>query len=138
MKGYNLPTMDKTTSITLQSAGPTALIAILAQVADRIAQKYHIVIAPEMMIAGIVFVSAWWTHRHTKKTGALIDVLANSGPMTVKEGKALATVATEVQSEAFPGKIDGQTIALAKDVAAAREFSPQVSVQEVLERTQNR
>lgn len=130
--------MDKTTSITLQSAGPTALIAILAQIADRIAQKYHIVIAPETMVAAIVCVSFWWTHRHTLKTAALIDVLANSGPMSVKEGKALAVVATEVQAKGLAGPITDATVALAKEVATAREFSPQVTVQEVLERTQNR
>jgi hypothetical protein len=131
--------MDKTTSITLQTAGPTVLIGVLAQIAVKVAERYHIIIAPETMIALIIGISFWWTHRHTKKTAALIDVLANSDEkMTVDAGKALAKIATEVQSNGLAGPIDDQTVALAKDVAKAREFNPQTTVQDVIERTQNR
>lgn len=130
--------METPSKIKAKLVGPNALVVVLALLGMHFAKKYQIEIGTDtiMLLAGAAVTA--WTSSHVNKTAALIDVLANSGPMTVKEGKALTAIATEVQSTAFPGKIDEQTVALAKDVAAAREFSPQVTVQEVLERTQNR
>lgn len=130
--------MEKKNQIKAQPVGPNALVVILALPGMHFARKYQVEISTDTIMLGAAAIVAWWTSRHVNKTAALIDVLANSGPMTVKEGRALATVATEVQAKGLAGPITDQTVALAKEVAAVRELVPQATVQDVLERTQNR
>lgn len=131
--------MERTSQIKAQLVGPNALVVILALLGNHYAKKYQVEISTDTIMLAAAAIVAWWTTRHVNKTAALIDTLANTpGVVSVKEGKALASIALEAQSKGFADKIDQQTVALAKEVAAVREFDPEATVQEVVERTQNR